>query len=182
MCGVTPRTEAESALLEVPLSSRPVGTIIMCEPMVELPVLDSHRFRILHPLDRGGISRVYVAYDEELNRMAMAPEDRYVSAIDLGDDIACWLAKRPVTARPTTASRDRVADPAIWSGQKKSCNRTSHARLYLYEVGNERGNFLSRSHAGTAPHPRRRHATRLPSHLPGLRKHGCEASIFEGRA
>jgi len=105
--------EAESALLEVPLSSRPVGTIIMCEPMVELPVLDSHRFRILHPLDRGGISRVYVAYDEELNRMAMAPEDRYVSAIDLGDDIACWLAKRPVTARPTTASRDRVADPAI---------------------------------------------------------------------
>ena len=40
----------------------------MCEPMVELPVLDSHRFRILHPLDRGGISRVYVAYDEELNR------------------------------------------------------------------------------------------------------------------
>ena len=60
-----------------------------------------------------------MAYDEELNRMAMAPEDRYVSAIDLGDDIACWLAKRPVTARPTTASRDRVADPAIWSGQKK---------------------------------------------------------------
>ena len=71
--GVTPRTEAESALLEVPLSSRPVGRIIMCEPMVELPVLDSHRFRILHPLDRGGISRVYVAYDEELNRMAMRP-------------------------------------------------------------------------------------------------------------
>ena len=60
-----------------------------------------------------------MAYDEELNRMAMAPEDPYVSAIDLGDDIACWLAKRPVTARPTTASRDRVADPAIWSGQKK---------------------------------------------------------------
>jgi len=114
--------------------------------------------------------------------MAMAPEDRYLSAIDLGDDIACWLAKRPVTARPTTASRDQVADPAIWSGQKKSCNRASHARLYLYEVGNERGNLLSRSHAGTAPHPPRRHATRLPSHLPGLRKHGCEASIFEGRA
>src|SRR5208337_5076389 len=65
---------------------------------------------------------------------------------------------------------------------KKSCNRTSHARLYLYEIGNERGNFLSRSHAGTAPHPRRRHATRLPSHLPGLRKHGSEASIFEGQA
>jgi len=34
--GVTPRTEAESALLEVPLSSRPVGTIILCEPMVEI--------------------------------------------------------------------------------------------------------------------------------------------------
>ncbi|MBV8230573.1 MAG: serine/threonine protein kinase [Planctomycetaceae bacterium] len=44
---------------------------------------------------------------------AMAPEDRYASPLDLGDDIACWLAKRPVTARPTAASQDRVADPAI---------------------------------------------------------------------
>jgi len=139
--------------------------------MVELPVLDSHRFRILHPLDRGGISRVYVAYDEELNRMAMAPEDRYVSAIDLGDDIACWLAKRPVTARPTTASRDRVADPAIWSGQKK-----------IVTVRPMPGSISMRSVTTGKFYPRRRHATRLPSHLPGFRKHGCEASIFEGRA
>ncbi|MBV8554976.1 MAG: hypothetical protein JO116_05385 [Planctomycetaceae bacterium] len=36
--------------------------------MIELSVIDSDRFRILRPLDRGGIGRVYLAYDEELNR------------------------------------------------------------------------------------------------------------------
>jgi serine/threonine protein kinase len=36
--------------------------------MSELPVSDLRRFRILHQLDSGGISRVYVAHDEELNR------------------------------------------------------------------------------------------------------------------
>ena len=106
-----------------------------------------------------------------LKAMAMAPEDRYVSAIDLGDDIACWLAKRPVTARPTTASRDRVADPAIWSGQKK-----------VVTVRPMPGSISMRSVTTGKFYPRRRHATRLPSHLPGFRKHGCEASIFEGRA
>jgi hypothetical protein len=145
--------------------------------MVELPVLDSHRFRILHPLDRGGISRVYVAYDEELNRMAMAPEDRYVSAIDLGDDIACWLAKRPVTARPTTASRDRVADPAIWSGQKirlalrdDTCHGKSRfrslirtilndftRRIHVRQTGTIANGFLAR-----AFHCRDRSRTRTP--------------------
>jgi len=41
--------------------------------MAKLPVIDSNRYRILHPLDRGGICRVYVADDEELNR-EVAPE------------------------------------------------------------------------------------------------------------
>ena len=43
-----------------------------------------------------------------LKAMAMEPEDRYVSPLDLGDDIANWLARRPVTA-----VRERVAEPAV---------------------------------------------------------------------
>jgi serine/threonine protein kinase len=43
-----------------------------------------------------------------LKAMAMEPDDRYASPLDLGDDIACWLARRPVTA-----SRERVAEPAV---------------------------------------------------------------------
>ncbi len=43
-----------------------------------------------------------------LKAMEMEPENRYASPLDLGDDIACWLARRPVTA-----SRDRVARPAV---------------------------------------------------------------------
>jgi serine/threonine protein kinase len=35
---------------------------------MDLPEIDPRRLRVLRPLDRGGISRVFVAYDEELNR------------------------------------------------------------------------------------------------------------------
>jgi len=73
----------ESALPEVSLSSRHVGLIVISvniwritshgfqptsHPASALPVIDSDRFRVLHPLDSRGIGRVYVADDEELNR------------------------------------------------------------------------------------------------------------------
>ncbi|WP_406696400.1 serine/threonine-protein kinase [Singulisphaera sp. Ch08] len=48
-----------------------------------------------------------------LKAMAMEPGDRYVSPLDLGDDIACWLARRPLKARPVTAAREWLVEPAI---------------------------------------------------------------------
>ena len=86
----------------------------MCEPRSNYLSWIPTAFASCIRSTAGGISRVYVAYDEELNR-----------------EVALKQLRR------------RYADDS---------------------------------------QSRRRHATRLPSHLPGFRKHGREASIFEGRA
>src|SRR5206468_2808679 len=48
-----------------------------------------------------------------LEGMGDGPEARYASPLDLGDDIARWLAKKPVTARPTTEALECMACPTL---------------------------------------------------------------------
>jgi len=65
--------------------------------MLELPIAHPLRFRVLRPLDRGGISRVYVAYDEELNREVALKELRRRYA-DRSRSRARFLFEAEVTA------------------------------------------------------------------------------------